>query len=129
MTKPGWSAAVRSTVVPAVALLAIAACAPEDYAGSPEQGTAATQANAPEPEIVGGADPTAVSGRIRAHSEDTIHHPGADGNAGRAPDEAGTVTEAAPGGTPATAPAAIPHQRDSTAEPRPQAAGQAAGTP
>ncbi len=127
MTKPGWNYAVRWTVLPTLAAATLAAaalfgCAPEDYEGSPEHGAAATQVDAPEPEIVGGADPTSISGRVRADSEDTIHHPGADGNSGRAPDEVGTVREAAPHGT---LPAAPPtHAQDSTAEARPSGAGQ-----
>ncbi len=100
MTKPGWNRVIRWSALPAViAAFTLVACAPEDYAGDAEQGTAAHQVDGPEPKFVGGADPTAVSGRIRADSESTIHHPGADGNAGRAPDPVGTVTEATPRGT------------------------------
>jgi hypothetical protein len=40
------------------------------------------------PDVVGGADPTAVSGRVRGDSG-TIHHPAADGNSGRPSDGRG----------------------------------------
>ena len=63
--------------------------------------------NAPEPgdqenrlHATGGADPTAVSGRVKDPDEDTIHHPGADGNAGRPPDGPGARPGAAAGSEP-----------------------------
>ena len=55
-------------------------------------GTRSPDAGDPEDRLhdTGGADPTAVSGRAREADEETIHHPGADGNAGRPPDERGS---------------------------------------
>lgn len=70
----------------AVALF-LAACAPEDY---PREAAGAEASH----EVTGGSDPTAVSGRAPADSEDTIHHPQADGNSGRAPARTPTTTEA-----------------------------------
>ncbi len=76
----------------AVASLALAGmlssgCAPEDY---PREPAADAQASH---EVTGGTDPTSISGRVQADSEDTIHHPGADGNTGRAPERVGTRRE------------------------------------
>lgn len=128
MTKPGWTCAVRWSALPAVVVaFTLVACAPEDYAGDAEQGTAAHQVDGPEPAFVGGADPTAMSGRIRADSESTIHHPGADGNAGRAPDPPGTVTEATPRRTGTEAP--VPHLQGGTEPPTTQAPAGTSPTP
>ncbi|MGE5091382.1 MAG: hypothetical protein ACM3OH_04350 [Bacillota bacterium] len=74
----------------ALAALLLAACSPEDYPREP----AATEASH---EVTGGSDPTAISGRAPADSEDTIHHPQADGNAGRPAARPATTTEV--GGT------------------------------
>ncbi len=54
-------------------------------------GTRAPVAGDPEDRLhdTGGADPTAVSGRVKETDEDTIHHPGADGNSGRPDDGPG----------------------------------------
>ncbi len=77
------------------ALVLLAACEP-DY------GQAKAQPTQMEPmeSVTGGADPTAMSGRVKAADEPNIQHPNADGNAGRPPDGPG-----APAGT-----------RDSTAQ-------------
>jgi hypothetical protein len=65
----------------AVMLLAgSAACEPEYAPAASEEHL--------EP-VVGGADPTAVSGGAAVDSS-TIHHPGADGNAGRPADGRGS---------------------------------------
>jgi len=80
-----WRHGVRIAVPALVVAVAMAACSPEDY--PPQQAGEASQ------EVVGGADPTAVSGRARSDSGDTIHHPRADGNDGRAPDRPGTTAE------------------------------------
>ena len=63
-------------------------------------GTRTPEAGDPEDRLhdTGGADPTAVSGRVQKPDEETIHHPGADGNAGRPDDRHGAVAGAA-GGT------------------------------
>lgn len=82
-----WRHGVRIAVPALVVAVAIAACSPEDYPPPPPPGGEASH------EIVGGADPTAVSGRARSDSGDTIHHPRADGNDGRAPDRPGTTAE------------------------------------
>jgi hypothetical protein len=39
--------------------------------------------------VTGGADPTAMSGRVKRPDEPNIQHPNADGNAGRPPDGPG----------------------------------------
>ena len=70
----------------ALAALLLAACSPEDYPREPAGAEASH-------EVTGGADPTAISGRAPADSEDTIHHPQADGNAGLAPARPATITE------------------------------------
>lgn len=72
----------------ASALVVLAACEP-DYS---QQGTHASSGEA-ERAVTGGADPTAVSGRVKAPGEPNIQHPGAGGNDGRPPDGPG----AAPG--------------------------------
>ena len=74
----------------ALAALLLAACSPEDY---PREAAGAEASH----EVTGGSDPTAISGRAPADSEDTIHHPRADGNAGRPPARPATTTEV--GGT------------------------------
>lgn len=74
----------------ALAALLLAACSPEDY---PRESAGAEASH----EVTAGSDPTAVSGRVPADSEDTIHHPQADGNSGRPPARPATTTEV--GGT------------------------------
>lgn len=74
----------------ALAALLLAACSPEDYPREPAGAEASH-------EVTAGSDPTAVSGRAPADSEDTIHHPQADGNSGRPPARPATTTEV--GGT------------------------------
>ena len=66
-------------------------------------GTRTPEAGDPENRLhdTGGADPTAVSGRVKDPDEGTIHHPGADGNDGRPPD--------GPGARPGTATGSEPH--------------------
>ena len=61
------------------------ACEPEyaETAGTVE----ATEA-VEHPDVVGGADPTAISGTVTGDSG-TIHHPAADGNSGRPADGRG----------------------------------------
>lgn len=66
----------------AAALVLLAGCEPE-YADSPAQAAEAHH------EEVAGADPTAISGRVKDSTENTIHHPRADGNAGRPDDGPG----------------------------------------
>lgn len=65
-------------------------------------GTRTPEAGDPENRLhdTGGADPTAVSGRMKDPDEDTIHHPGADGNAGRPPDGPGARRGAVTGSEP-----------------------------
>lgn len=87
MTPSVKRGAIRSVVSAAAAAFVLAACAPEDY---PREAAAADSSH----EVTGGADPTAVSGRSPADSEDTIHHPQADGNSGRPAARAATTTEA-----------------------------------
>jgi hypothetical protein len=74
----------------ALAALLLAACSPEDYPRQPADAEASH-------EVTGGSDPTAVSGRAPADTAEAIHHPGADGNAGRPPARPATTTEV--GGT------------------------------
>jgi|GEM_PF-6316937 hypothetical protein len=66
------------------AVVLLAACEP-DY---PKTDTRPT-AMAPEGSVSGGADPTAMSGRVKTADEANIQHPDADGNAGRPPDGPG----------------------------------------
>ncbi len=61
----------------AVLLAGLAACEPE-YAETAGESTE-------HPEVVGPADPAAISGGAPADSG-TIHHPAADGNRGRPAD-------------------------------------------
>ena len=87
MTPAVRRSAKRMVLSVAAATLVLAACAPEDY---PREAAGAEASH----EVTGGADPTAVSGRSPADSEDTIHHPQADGNSGRPPARPATTTEA-----------------------------------
>jgi hypothetical protein len=82
---------MRSVLSAAVAALVLAACSPEDY---PREAASADSSH----EVTGGADPTATSGRSPADSEDTIHHPQADGNSGRPAARPATTTEAGDSG-------------------------------
>lgn len=66
----------------AAAVVLLAGCEPE-YADAPAQEAAAHH------EEVAGADPTAISGRVKDSTENSIHHPRADGNAGRPDDGPG----------------------------------------
>jgi hypothetical protein len=71
---------MRRLLFAAALAAGIAACEPEYHE------TAETAAEGTEqPEVVGGADPTAISGSEPGDSG-TIHHPAADGNSGRPPD-------------------------------------------
>jgi len=79
--------AMRTVLSAAAAALILAACAPEDY---PRESAAADSSH----EVTGGSDPTSMSGRSPADSEDTIHHPQADGNSGRPAARTATTTEA-----------------------------------
>ncbi len=65
-------------------LLLLAACEPEYRRAGTEPASAE-----PVDEVTGGADPTAISGRVKAPDEPNIQHPNADGNAGRPPDGPG----------------------------------------
>ena len=69
---------------------ALAACEPEydDRAGTTDA-TSGEAGAAPEHrlEVTGGADTSAVSGWVPGDTGSTIHHPAADGNTGRPPDE------------------------------------------
>jgi hypothetical protein len=68
---------MRRLLFAAALAAGIAACEPEYHE------TAETAAEGAEhPEVVGAADPTAVSGSEPGDSG-TIHHPAADGNSGR----------------------------------------------
>jgi len=91
MTPSVKRGAGRILLSAAATSLVLAACSPEDY---PRE-SASDQASH---EVTGGADPTAVSGRSPADSEDTIHHPQADGNSGRPPARPATTTEAGASG-------------------------------
>ena len=66
----------------AAALVLLAGCEP-DYADAPAQAAEAHHAE------VEGAGPTAISGRVKDSTENSIHHPRADGNAGRPDDGPG----------------------------------------
>lgn len=66
----------------AAALALLAGCEPE-YADAPAQAPEAHH------EEIAGADPMAISGRVKDSTENSIHHPRADGNAGRPDDGPG----------------------------------------
>ena len=71
---------MRRLLFAAALVAGIAACEPEYHE------TADTAAEgAGHPDVVGGADPAAISGSEPADSG-TIHHPAADGNRGRPAD-------------------------------------------
>ena len=76
---------MRRLLLAAALTAGLAACEPE-YAET--AGTAEGAEAADHPEVVGGADPTAVSGKVPGDSG-TIHHPAADGNSGRPADGRG----------------------------------------
>jgi len=71
---------MRRLLFAAALAAGIAACEPEyhESADTAEEG-------AGHPEVVGGADPSAISGS-EAGDSGTIHHPAADGNSGRPAD-------------------------------------------
>ena len=71
---------MRRLLFAAALAAGIAACEPE-YDETAETAAEGTE----HPEVVGGADPTAISGSEPGDSG-TIHHPAADGNSGRPPD-------------------------------------------
>lgn len=62
-----------------------AAAGTDDHAHDAPEGAAGTAEHA---EVVGGADPTAVSGTVPGDTA-SIHHPAADGNSGRPADGRG----------------------------------------
>ena len=70
---------MRRLLFAAALAAGIAACEPEYHE------TAEAAEGAEHPEVVGGADPTAISGSEPGDSG-TIHHPAADGNRGRPAD-------------------------------------------
>lgn len=74
---------MRRLLFAAALAAGIAACEPEYHETAETAETAAEGAG--HPEVVGGADPTAISGSEPGDSG-TIHHPAADGNSGRPPD-------------------------------------------
>ena len=74
---------MRRLLFAAALAAGIAACEPEYHETAESAGTAAEGAE--HPEVVGAADPTAVSGSEPGDSG-TIHHPAADGNSGRPAD-------------------------------------------
>lgn len=82
---------MKRMLLAAVALAVLTACEPEyaESAGSADVTGDAAAGAAPEHhlEVTGGADTAAISGRVPGDTGATIHHPAADGNAGRPPDE------------------------------------------
>jgi hypothetical protein len=75
---------MRARVVLAVAAVLVCAACEPDYGAS----DASTRMEPPGA-VTGGADPTAMSGRVKQPGEPNIQHPNADGNAGRPPDGPG----------------------------------------
>lgn len=94
---------MKRMLVTVAVLAALTACEPEyrESAGGADVTGDAAAGAAPEHhlEVTGGADTAALSGRVPGDTGATIHHPAADGNSGRPPDErAGRpLTEAAGG--------------------------------
>ena len=84
---------MRRLLAAAALAVLVGACEPEYPAaaahGEPEHGAEAAHA-----EESHGADPTSISGRVKDSAEATIHHPGADGNAGRPADGPGATATA-----------------------------------
>jgi hypothetical protein len=82
---------MKRMLVTVAALAVLAACEPEyrEAAGGADVTGDAAAGAAPEHhlEVTGGADTAAVSGRVPGDTGATIHHPAADGNAGRPPDD------------------------------------------
>ncbi len=82
---------MKRMLLAAAAVAALTACEPEyaESAGSADVTGDAAAGAAPEHhlEVTGGADTAAISGRVPGDTGATIHHPAADGNAGRPPDE------------------------------------------
>ena len=87
MTRALLAAAAIAT---AIAIAALTACEPE-YVETTDQATG-SEAQAGRPperrlEVTGGAEPAALSGGVPPDTAHTIHHPEADGNAGRPSDD------------------------------------------
>lgn len=83
---------MRRLLAAAALAVLVGACEPEypeAAHGEPEHGAEAAHA-----EESHGADPTSISGRVKDSAEATIHHPGADGNAGRPADGPGAMATA-----------------------------------
>jgi hypothetical protein len=82
---------MKRLLVTAAALGVLGACEPEygEAAGGADVTGDAAPGAAPEHhlEVTGGADTSAVSGRVPGDTGATIHHPAADGNSGRPPDD------------------------------------------
>lgn len=82
---------MKRMLLAAAALAALTACEPEyaESAGRADVTGDAAAGAAPEHhlEVTGGADTSAISGRVPGDTGSTIHHPAADGNTGRPPDE------------------------------------------
>lgn len=78
---------MKRTLAAAVMVAALAACEPE-YAETAGHGGAEGETHT---EVTGGADPSAISGRLPSDTVGTIHHPAADGNSGRPEDRAGRM--------------------------------------
>ena len=82
---------MKRKLVTVAALAVLAACEPEyrEAAGEADVTGDAAAGAAPEHhlEVTGGADTAGISGRVPGDTGATIHHPAADGNAGRPPDE------------------------------------------
>lgn len=66
----------------ALLVAALAGCEP-DYSEAAAHGEPESAAHT---EVTGPADPTAISGPAAGDTSGTIHHPAADGNAGRPAD-------------------------------------------
>lgn len=84
---------MQRLLLASVTLVALAACEP-DYGDRVDHVGAEAQVHP-----TGGAEPDAVSGAVPADTNRTIHHPGADGNAGRPPDDTVGPTLGLPEGT------------------------------
>ena len=82
----------------AIALSLLTGCEPDygetmDHAGREEVAPAAGRDAEHRLEVTGAADPDAISGH-RPDSTATIHHPAADGNAGRPADDSAAAAAA-----------------------------------
>ena len=85
---------MKRTLAAAMVAAALAACEPE-YAETAGHAEGETDTHA---EVTGGADPTAISERLPGDTAGTIHHPSADGNAGRPEDRTGGQADRRIGG-------------------------------